>query len=101
MKRVHRPEFIKILRSENPQLRLGSLGYTKQTVRLHYYVGTRRTSWRRRNAVNLVAAAHTLAAAAGKDPIDRHKPYVYGASSQKARRAVLQAYLRLQEGADQ
>lgn len=55
-------------------------------------VGKRKTSWRRRADVNGLVRAETLASAAGGNPIDRHKPYVYGASSQRLRDNVAKAY---------
>jgi hypothetical protein len=55
-------------------------------------VGKRRTSWRRRAAINLAIQAESLASAAGGNPIDRHKPYVYGTSSQRMRDNILKAY---------
>lgn len=51
-------------------------------------VGTRNTSPRRRH-VSLIQHASQLGAVQGGSPIDRHKPYVYGASKQKLRDPVI------------
>jgi hypothetical protein len=40
--------------------------------------------------MSLVQQASQLAAARGSDPIDRHRPYVYGASPMRLRRPVIE-----------
>jgi hypothetical protein len=61
------------------------------TVQRKQRSGKRETS-RRRRAVTYQVQARQLASAAGGNPIDRHKPYQYGRSSQRMRDNIAKAY---------
>ena len=61
-------------------------------VRSNPVVGKRRTSWRRQSTTSETIRAEQLTTAAGGNPVDRHKPYVYGASSLRMRDNILKAY---------
>lgn len=73
---------------------VGETDYLNLGVAVHKnpVVGKRKTSWRRRAMHNAAVQAESLAHAASGNPIDRHKPYVYGQSSQRMRDNIARAY---------
>jgi hypothetical protein len=68
----------------------GSLaGFTGPKVRRPPQQGKRHTSARRRHMSIVQQASQLAAIADGGNQVDRHKPYVYGASPMRLRRPVI------------